>query len=237
MSDGGVFPANPDNAEQPGKGKIRMRAARKAGELSKKIEKAQGNRYSRTPDNTELKTVTLERAGISTQQASEWERLASVPREEFEEALTTRSMRELIRKPTPVSDDALLFIGTLRDFALGADSLQWVLYRRHAAVPEGSPLLLRDWRPISFVPSTKEILLRCMREKGCKPSHEAQLALDGTPPGRLPYALQCPASRLGSERGRSPAQRAEAQSATASAVWSSSDCHSASSFCSSRLGA
>jgi hypothetical protein len=75
-----------------------------------------------------------------------------------------------------------IFLRLNGDFALGADTLQWVLYRRHAAVPEGSPLLLRDWRPISFVCSTKEILLRCMREKGCKPSHEAQLALNGMLP-------------------------------------------------------
>jgi hypothetical protein len=75
-----------------------------------------------------------------------------------------------------------IFLRLNEDFALGADSLQWILYRRHAAVPEGSPLPLRDWRPISFVHFTKGILLRCMREKGCKPSHEAQVALDGMPP-------------------------------------------------------
>jgi hypothetical protein len=75
-----------------------------------------------------------------------------------------------------------IFLRLNENFAVGADELQWILYRRHAAVPEGSPLLLRDWRPISFVRSTKEILLRSMREKGCKPSHEAQLALDGMPP-------------------------------------------------------
>jgi hypothetical protein len=75
----------------------------------------------------------------------------------------------------------------MRTSPLGADDLQWILYRRRrrAAVPEGSPLLPRDWEPIAFVRSTKEILLRCMREQGCKPSHEAQLALDGMPPPRL----------------------------------------------------
>jgi hypothetical protein len=59
---------------------IRMRAARKAGELSKKIEKAsaaRGNQYKEAnPRNAEqAKGKVLERAGISTQQASEWERL------------------------------------------------------------------------------------------------------------------------------------------------------------------
>jgi hypothetical protein len=39
----------------------------------------------------------------------------------------------------------------------------------------------RHWRGVSFVRSTKDILLRCMREKGCKPSDEAQVALEGMP--------------------------------------------------------
>lgn len=47
--------------------------------------------------------------------------------------------------------------------ALGADALQWILYRR-----EGS-----KWRRVSFVRSTKAILLRCVKEKG----------LDVTPEG------------------------------------------------------
>ena len=63
-----------------------MRAAsRKAGELSKKIEKASGgdrkskNQTPRTP-GFDPKGKVLEKAGISTQQASDWERLAAVPR-------------------------------------------------------------------------------------------------------------------------------------------------------------
>jgi hypothetical protein len=100
---------------------IKMRAARKAGELSKKIEKAstaRGNQYKPAdPCNAEqAKGKVLERAGISTQQASEWERLATVPEDKFEMALATKSVRALIDKPTPVSDDALLFIGSIRDF-------------------------------------------------------------------------------------------------------------------------
>lgn len=101
---------------------IRMRAARKAGALSKKIEKAKagsgGNQYKEpNPRNAEqAKGDVLSAAGISTQQASEWERLSEVPRDDFEAALSTKSVRDLIDKPTPVSDDALLFIGTMRDF-------------------------------------------------------------------------------------------------------------------------
>jgi hypothetical protein len=100
---------------------IRMRAARRAGELSKKIEKAQGQRSDLVALSDQVnpsKKSVLGNAGISKQQASEWERLASVPKDEFEEALTTRSVRELINKPAiiPVSNDALGLIGTLRDF-------------------------------------------------------------------------------------------------------------------------
>lgn len=100
---------------------IRMRAARKAGELSKKIERAssnRGNQYKEAnPRGAEqAKGDVLEKAGISTQQASEWERLSDIPEDKFEAALATKSVRDLIDKPIPVSDDALSFIGTIRDF-------------------------------------------------------------------------------------------------------------------------
>jgi hypothetical protein len=45
-------------------------------------------------------------------------------------------------------------------FALGTDALQWILYRRAAEVSDGTQLSLKDWRPVSFVSSTKAILLR-----------------------------------------------------------------------------
>jgi hypothetical protein len=73
-----------------------MRAARKAGALSKKIEKAKTG-----PNNFPVyggKTQTLSDAGISSQQASEWERLSEVPDDEFESALATKSVRDLIDK-------------------------------------------------------------------------------------------------------------------------------------------
>jgi hypothetical protein len=60
---------------------IRMQAQRKAGELSKQIEKApSGRAASFAPPGTESKTKVLNGAGISTQQASEWERLSEVAR-------------------------------------------------------------------------------------------------------------------------------------------------------------
>jgi hypothetical protein len=93
---------------------IRTRASRKAGSLSKKIEKApaKGNQYTGkvvTPHSADIPTKArvLEKAGISSQQASEWERLSDVPDGDFETALATKSVRDLIDKPTPVEGDAL----------------------------------------------------------------------------------------------------------------------------------
>jgi hypothetical protein len=71
---------------------IRMRAQRKAGELSKHITKAAGRPRENSPPSAEnsSKAKVLEKAGISTQQASEWERLADVPEEQFEAAFGLR---------------------------------------------------------------------------------------------------------------------------------------------------
>jgi hypothetical protein len=66
---------------------IRVRAERRAGELSKELPRGAGNQYA-SPHGAEKQKV-LENAGISTQQASEWERLAEVPRDEFEARLQT----------------------------------------------------------------------------------------------------------------------------------------------------
>jgi len=60
------------------------------------------------------------------------------------------------------------------DWALGADSLQWILYRR-------SSKRTGQWQAISFVGSTRAILERCMREKGCPAACQAIL-LAGLPP-------------------------------------------------------
>src|SRR5262245_40782210 len=60
------------------------------------------------------------------------------------------------------------------DWALGADSLQWILYRR-ASKRTG------QWQAVSFVASTRVILERCMREKGC-PAACQLILLAGLPP-------------------------------------------------------
>jgi hypothetical protein len=58
------------------------------------------------------------------------------------------------------------------DWQLGADRLQWILQRRRTGAG--------GWRDMAFVSSTKEILARCMKEKGV-PSDDAKRALDRLP--------------------------------------------------------
>ena len=55
-------------------------------------------------------------------------------------------------------------------WALAADSLQWMLQRRAG----------QRWQSVSFVSSTRDVLLRCMREKGC-PRADAERLLAGLP--------------------------------------------------------
>jgi hypothetical protein len=59
-------------------------------------------------------------------------------------------------------------------WALAADSLQWIVQRRY--MNKGQPA----WRSVSFVSSTKVILARCLREKGCPPE-DAERLLAGLP--------------------------------------------------------
>jgi hypothetical protein len=58
-------------------------------------------------------------------------------------------------------------------WALGADNLQWILYRQKSQRQGG-------WAALSFVRSTWVILARCMHEKDCPPA-DAQRLLDGLP--------------------------------------------------------
>ena len=65
-------------------------------------------------------------------------------------------------------------LATAGDWAVGADEVQWMLMRRHPRKHDDS------WDPVSFVHSTRDILARCMREKGVEPGTAAQL-LSGLP--------------------------------------------------------
>ena len=60
------------------------------------------------------------------------------------------------------------------DWALTSDPLQWILQRRRCQQSRAS------WRPVCFVRSTREVLERCMREKGV-PAEDARRLLEGLP--------------------------------------------------------
>ena len=45
-------------------------------------------------------------------------------------------------------------------WALGADNLQWILYRQRSQTKGG-------WLGVAFVGSTRAVLERCMQEQGC----------------------------------------------------------------------
>lgn len=69
---------------------IRLRAQRRAGEISKTLEKSKGGRPNEKetlPTTGKSKSAVLSEAGISTSAANRFEQLAEVPEEEFEAAL------------------------------------------------------------------------------------------------------------------------------------------------------
>jgi hypothetical protein len=59
-------------------------------------------------------------------------------------------------------------------WALSSDGVQWMVQRRR--LRNGQDV----WDSLSFVHSTKEILARCLQEKGC-PVEDAQRLLTGLP--------------------------------------------------------
>jgi hypothetical protein len=65
------------------------------------------------------------------------------------------------------------------DWLVASDGLQWILRRRK--IVRGSA----TWIPGSFVRSTRDILARCMREKGCPPE-DAQILLEAVGERFLP---------------------------------------------------
>jgi hypothetical protein len=59
-------------------------------------------------------------------------------------------------------------------WALAADRLQWMVQRRYLSKGQVK------WQAVSFVSSTRDILARCLREKGCPPA-DAERLLAGLP--------------------------------------------------------
>ena len=84
---------------------------------------------------------------------------------------STQATRQAVHPPSRGRDMSERQFAVSGDWALGADNLQWILYRRKAKT---------GWRAVSFVASTRQVLERCMREKGCEPSTAKNL-LAGLP--------------------------------------------------------
>ena len=83
----------------------RIRAERKIGELTNKMANVPGpGRGKKNPAGPDsfTKYKSLEASGISTQEASEWERLADIPQAEFEATLADpkgpRSAKGIVKK-------------------------------------------------------------------------------------------------------------------------------------------
>jgi hypothetical protein len=73
-------------------------------------------------------------------------------------------------EPPKASDRQLAISG---NWAIATDGVQWILQRRKDIDRRNGRVV---WRAVSFVRSTKDILARCMREKGC-PQNDAQSLL------------------------------------------------------------
>jgi hypothetical protein len=109
---------------------IRIRAERKCGDLTAEMMTAPGTRTDLTSSRGTTKLDALTSAGISKDQASQWERLAQIPAAEFEVDLadpmwrpTTSGLleRREARERGPIEpvlgdEDALWLWGRLVDF-------------------------------------------------------------------------------------------------------------------------
>lgn len=67
-----------------------------------------------------------------------------------------------------------------KDWSLTHDELQWILQRFKGVRKSGAQAGQEKWEGVSFVRSTKEILTRCMRDKGV-PKEAADKALAQLP--------------------------------------------------------
>src|SRR5262249_51963994 len=88
-------------------------------------------------------------------------------------------------------------------WALAADSLQWMLQRRAG----------QRWQSVSFVSSTRDVLVRCRREKGCPPADAERLlaALPSTFEEWAGKRVQTPATADFGRWGRPPCRYAPPQ--------------------------
>ena len=90
-------------------------------------------------------------------------------------------------------------------WALAADSLQWMLQRQY--MNKGQPA----WHSVSFVASTRDVLARCMRERGCPPADAERLlaALPSTFEEWAGKRIQTPATADLADGGDPPLRSAD----------------------------
>jgi hypothetical protein len=90
-------------------------------------------------------------------------------------------------------------IREIEDWALASDGVQWELLRRMGE---------KNWRAVSFVRSTRDILERCMREKGVGAA-QARFMLDGLPDTYDQYKIAVSASEAKAEGGNTGSDAVE----------------------------
>lgn len=67
-------------------------------------------------------------------------------------------------------------------WALGADSLQWILFKDDKRGPQAEKRHRRaPWKALAFIASTKTVLLRVLSENGVEPTPEGWAALNAMP--------------------------------------------------------
>ena len=71
-----------------------------------------------------------------------------------------------------------VFLDLGRDWAIGYDHLQWIVYRRRKRQEESY------WNPVGYVGSTRNVLQRVLRENHARLDKGAGEAID-----RLPYSF------------------------------------------------
>jgi hypothetical protein len=89
--------------------------------------------------------------------------------------------------------------------ALGADDLQWILYRATGTKRCRTPM--DAWKGVSFVRSTKSILLRCVREKALEVSPTGCAYLSALQDTFAEWKLAQPKSLAEVLRGRAVKER------------------------------
>ncbi len=75
-----------------------------------------------------------------------------------------------------------ILIGLAPGWALGFDSLQWILFKADKEGLEAEKSTPADrWRGKAFIATTKAVLWRCIHENGIQPTPEAAEYIDAMP--------------------------------------------------------